>query len=182
MQFLYNPKKGAQSAAYVVRLNGGCMDVYALIKILYLADRKALVQRGRSITGDAMVSMPYGPVLSRIYDDSKSPEEIQNEFWRENFTARECNQVSLKDGNPRTDELSQYERDILEETYKGYGHYNFKQLRDLVDRLPEYQDPQGSSLPIDPVLILREEGWSDEEIRDALMNAREDRFLNTVCK
>ena len=53
------------------------MDVYALIKILYLADRKALVEReSLQIKGDAMVCMPYGPVLSRIYDDSKSPEAI----------------------------------------------------------------------------------------------------------
>jgi uncharacterized phage-associated protein len=182
VQFLYNPRKGAQSAAYLVRLNGGQMDIYALIKILYLSDRKALVQRGRPITGDAMVSMPYGPVLSRIYDDSKSPEEIQNDFWRESFTARENNQVFLRQDNPPTDELSQYERDVLKETYEGYHQYNFGQLRDLVDRLPEYVDPKGSSLPIDPVTILREEGWSDEEISDARMSAREELFLNHACK
>ena len=182
MQFFYNPRKGAQSAAYVVRLNGGQMDIYALIKILYLSDRKALVQRGRPITGDAMVSMPYGPVLSRIYDDSKSPEEIQNDYWRESFTARENNLVSLRQENPPTDELSQYERDILKETYESYHQYNFGQLRDLVDRLPEYIDPKGSSLPIDPVTILREEGWSDEEISDARMSAREELFLNYACK
>jgi len=182
VQFFYNPRKGAQSAAYVVRLNGGQMDIYALIKILYLSDRKALVQRGRPITGDAMVSMPYGPVLSRIYDDSKSPEEIQNNFWRESFTARENNLVFLRQENPPTDELSQYERDVLKETRESYHQYNFGQLRALVDRLPEYEDPKGSSLPIDPVTILREEGWSDEEISDARMSAREELFLNYACK
>ncbi len=156
------------------------MDVYALIKILYLADRKALVERGRPITGDAMVCMPYGPVLSRIYDDSKSPEAIQNEHWRASFKARENNVVSLRDSNPPTDELSEFERHVLKEAHRNYGHYGFGELRKIVDRLPEYVDPQGSSLRIDPAAILKEEGWSEEEIEDARMSAREEIFLGTL--
>jgi uncharacterized phage-associated protein len=180
MKFLYNPRKAAQAATYLVRLGGGQMDVYALIKILYLSDRRALSQRGRPITGDAMVSMPYGPVLSRIYDDSKSPEAIQSEFWRESFAARENNVVCLRQPDPPTDELSQYERDLLNDAHENYGHYDFSQLRRIVDQLPEYRDPQGSSLPIDPVTILREEGWSDEEIEEARMSAREELILGTL--
>jgi uncharacterized phage-associated protein len=180
MKFLYNPRKAAQAAAYLVRLGGGQMDLYALIKILYLSDRKALSQRGRPITGDAMVSMPYGPILSRIYDDSKSPEAIQSEFWRDCFAACENNMVSLRPPDPPTDELSQYERDLLKDVLETYGHYDFSQLRRIVDQLPEYRDPQGSSLPIDPVTILREEGWSDEEIEEARMSAREELILGTL--
>jgi uncharacterized phage-associated protein len=180
VKFLYNPRKAAQAAAYLAQLNGGQMDVYALIKILYLADRKALVERGRPITGDAMVCMPYGPVLSRIYDDSKSPEAIQNKHWREAFKARENNVVSLRNAIAPTDELSEFERNVLKETHQNYGHYDFGELRKIVDRLPEYVDPQGSSLPIDPAAILREEGWSEEEIEDARMSAREEVILGTL--
>jgi uncharacterized phage-associated protein len=180
VKFLYNPRKAAQAAAYLAQLNGGQMDVYALIKILYLADRKALVERGRPITGDAMVCMPYGPVLSRIYDDSKSPEAIQNQHWRETFKARENNVVCLRNANPDTDELSEFERDVLKEAHLNYGRYDFTELRKIVDCLPEYADPQGSSLPIDPATILREEGWSEEEIEDARMSAREEIILGTL--
>ena len=44
------------------------LDTIVLIKLLYLADRKALLESGYTITGDGMVSMPLGPVLSTIYD------------------------------------------------------------------------------------------------------------------
>lgn len=182
MHFTYNPRKAAQSAAYLVRVNGGEMDIYALIKILYLSDRKALTLRGRPITGDAMVSMPYGPVLSQIYDEVSSPEEIRNRFWSEYLTPRNNDSISLKIENPPTDELSEYERNILNETHQNYHHYNFAELLKISHQLPEYEDPQGSSLQIDPATILRIDGWSEDEIRDALMSAREEVFFNDVCR
>jgi uncharacterized phage-associated protein len=182
MRFLYNPRKAAQAAAYLVGLNGGQMDTLSLIKILYLSDRKSLSQRGRPITTDAMVSMPHGPVLSRIYDEIKSkPEEDQVQPWYEYLTERQAHTISLRQPDPPSDELSQYERDILKETHARYGSFRPMELRTFTHRLPEYRDPQGSSLPIDPELILKEEGWSDEDIQDALMSAREEVFLNDVC-
>lgn len=181
MEFLYNPRKAAQAAAYLVKLMGGRMNMLSLLKILYLADRKGLSQRGRPITGDAMVSMPHGPVLSRIYDSIKcGPEEGQAEPWNEYLTERENNTISLRQDNPPTDELSQYERDILKGTLDQYHRFTPWQLRELTHDLPEYVDPNGSSLPIDPIRILKEEGWSDEEIQDAAMSAREEVFLHRI--
>jgi uncharacterized phage-associated protein len=181
MHFLFNPRKAAQAAAYLVKLSDGRMSMFALIKILYLADRKSLAQRGRSITGDEMVSMPHGPVLSRIYDNIKcGPDDKQAQPWNEYLTEREDNTISLRDENPPTDELSEYERGVLKETLAQYGHFGFQELRAITHGLPEYQDPKGSSRPIDPTIILREEGWSDEEIQDALMSAREEAFLRKI--
>jgi len=178
MQFAYNPRKAAQAAAYLVTLKGGQMDMFALIKILYLADRKSLSQRGRPITGDAMVSMRHGPILSRIYDTIKTPEEGRERAWSEYLTEREGNKISLRASDPPTDELSQYERDVLKETLSQYGHFGFYDLKTITHELPEYTDPQGSVLPIDPVKILREEGWSDEEIHYAVMSAQRELFFS----
>lgn len=179
MRFAYNPEKAAQAAAYLVRFALGSMDVYALIKMLYLADRKSLVERGRPITGDAMVSMPLGPVLSRTYDEVKAPAEIQNEFWRNYLTEREGNLISLRRDDFSTDTLSNYERKVLEGVYQEYGRLGFGDLKNLTHSLPEYTDPNGSSLPIDPAQILKEAGWSDEDIRDALMSANEEQFIHS---
>lgn len=181
MRFTYNPRKAAQAAAYLVRLApSGKMDVYALVKMLYLADRKALVERGRPITGDAMVSMPHGPVLSRTYDEAKAPEEIQNQFWRDYLSEREDNLVLLRRGDVPTDELSEYERKTIEGVYREYGHLRFSDLKKLTHSLPEYTDPDGSSLPIDPTVILKEAGWPDADIQDALMSANEEQFLHSL--
>ncbi|HTU46543.1 MAG TPA: Panacea domain-containing protein [Bryobacteraceae bacterium] len=156
------------------------MDFYALIKLLYFSDRRALSRRGRPITGDFMVSMPYGPVLSRILNEAGAPELLQNQHWSELLNQRENNSVSLKQENPPTNELSQFERDILKAEFEHYGHYGFKDLMAIAHALPEFKDPNGSSLPIDPASILREEGWTDEEIQDAAMSAREEVFFNEI--
>jgi uncharacterized phage-associated protein len=183
MEFTYNPRKAAQAAAYLVNLMGGKMNLLSLIKILYLADRKSLVERGRPITGDAMVSMPHGPVLSRIYDSVKcGPEEGQPLPWNEYLAERENNIISLRQGNPPTDELSEYERGVLQATLEQYRGFEPWELRKITHDLPEYEDPNGSSRPIDPAKILREEGWSNEEIREAAMSAREERFLSRIGK
>lgn len=181
MEFHYNSRKAAQAAAYLVDLNGGRMDVYALIKVLYFADRKALCERGRPITGDVMVSMPYGPVLSTILDQMEAPEEARGD-WRDYLTERANNSVSLVQQNPASDELSEYERNTLRSAHENYGHCSFNELKRIGHALPEFTDPQGSSLRIDPVSILKAEGWSDEEIYEAAMSARQERFFTEICR
>lgn len=182
LRFVFNERKAAQAAGYLVRLSGGQMNVLSLIKILYLADRKALTLRGRPITGDQMVSMPHGPVLSRIYDEIKWGEQegTQPGPWYEYLTERQSNDILLR--NPSlgltTDELSDFERGILDEAYRSYGHLSPWDLRRITHELPEYQDPQGSSLPIDPEVILREAGWPGADIEEAIMSAREETFLH----
>lgn len=52
--------KATQAAARLLRNRGGKMSYMKLIKLLYLADREALAQWGRSITTDTYVSMDKG--------------------------------------------------------------------------------------------------------------------------
>ncbi|HKW65575.1 MAG TPA: Panacea domain-containing protein [Candidatus Acidoferrum sp.] len=181
MDFPYNPRKAAQAAAYLVRLNNGRMDVVSLLKILYLADRKCLGRRGRPITGDKMYSMPHGPVLSRIYDQIKAGGDAAQP-WCEYLTEREVNTISLRVADPPADELSEFERAILREEHEQYSRFSFNDLKRVTHSLPEYVDPRGGSLPIDPRVILQSAGWSDEEIRDAEMSAAEESVLAAVTR
>jgi hypothetical protein len=58
IKFVFNEKKAAQAAAYLLKLHGGKMDYRKLLTLLYLADRKLLAERGRTITGDEFVNAP----------------------------------------------------------------------------------------------------------------------------
>jgi hypothetical protein len=58
IKFVFNPKKAAQAAAYLLKLNGGKMDYRRLLTLLYLADRKMLITHGRTITGDQFINVP----------------------------------------------------------------------------------------------------------------------------
>ena len=44
------------------------LTVLQLVKLLYFVDREALLRRGAPVTGDRMVSMDHGPVLSTTLD------------------------------------------------------------------------------------------------------------------
>lgn len=173
MRFVLNREKAAQAAAYLIQLHGGHINVMVLIKLLYLADRMALIESGFPITGDQMVSMPHGPVLSQIYDSIKW--EPEGDPWYNYISEQNHHEVSLLQQDPKTDELSKYELGILKYIHKEYGHLNQYKLRDLTHDLPEWTDPRGSSLPIDPLTILRAEGKSDAEI-ELLSQASEEMF------
>src|SRR5258708_12785067 len=43
------------------------LEYISILKLLYIADRESLAERGAPITGDVPVAMKNGPVLSAIY-------------------------------------------------------------------------------------------------------------------
>jgi len=62
----FNERKATEAAARLLKLRGGTMSYMKLIKLLYLADREALLRWGRPISTDRYVSMDRGPVLSHV--------------------------------------------------------------------------------------------------------------------
>ena len=68
---LFNERKAAQVAAFFL-LKASQRDsnitILKLMKLMYLAERKSYQVYGEPIIGDALVSMPNGPVLSSTLD------------------------------------------------------------------------------------------------------------------
>ena len=160
MRFVYNPLKAAQAAAKIIKIHGGPIDTLVLMKLLYLADREALLESGYTITGDAMVSMPHGPVLTNVLDCITCNERP----WRDYIKERQNHLLALENEDPNDDELSEYEIDILRQTNQRYGHLGPWQIRKLTHELPEYEDPKGSSCRIEPSDILKSVGRSQKDI------------------
>jgi len=182
VQLVLNEKKAAQAAAYLISLNEGEMDLLLFIKLLYLADRTALGKTGHSITGDTMVSMDFGPVLSGIYDATKPRNQEKDSWWCNYISERHNKTLSTVQQDQETDELSQFELKVLNEVYQKYGHMDPFELAEWTHGLPEYRDPKGGSLPIDPLVILRDAGKSEEEIQELVDLSEEVAFLKTLQK
>ena len=111
MTLLFNETKATQAAARLLTLRGGIMSYVKLIKLLYLADREALIRWGRPITTDRYVSLDNGPVVSRIYDlirDEPPPNSFP--IWRKFISDPENYEVRLL-GDPGSGELSRPEAD-----------------------------------------------------------------------
>jgi uncharacterized phage-associated protein len=58
VRFPFDERKAAQAAAYLLKKHDGRLNFMKLIKLLYLADRKSLLENGKPITGDRMLAMP----------------------------------------------------------------------------------------------------------------------------
>lgn len=69
MIFRFNIAKGDRASAVLLKTEPAHrMGRLRLLKLLYIADREALTERARPITGDSPVAMDNGPVLSNTYD------------------------------------------------------------------------------------------------------------------
>jgi hypothetical protein len=168
VQFVFDIRKAIAATGYLCELNDGSIDVLKAIKMLYIADRKALVEWHRPITGDKFWSLEHGPIVSRIYDLIRGrifgPEM---EIWRTVFNPREGDTVSLKkDAQPDTMPLSRREKDVLVEAFDEIQPLSIGQVIDLVHKFPEWKDPGKSSVPIDPKTIFYHENLGENAIKD----------------
>jgi len=176
MTVTYREDKATQAAARLLRLAGGKLNHMKLMKLLYLADRRALIQWGRPITFDWYVSMPHGPVLSFTLDrinDTAPPDG--SSYWHRHISERRDHEVALLGDAPR-DQLSPAEEQLLDAVRREFGAMNQWDLRDYSHTLPEWRDPKGSSLPIEIRDILLAEGFSESEAREVLDSLQAEEF------
>jgi len=163
----YREDKATQAAAYLLKLRGEPMSHLKLIKLLYLADRTALISWGRPITFDWYYSMSHGPVLSFTLDRMTSDRDAANPgYWRTYISEVHDNEVSLLVDQVPNDQLSEAEEQLLIRVFNEHGHKSRWELRDYCHNLPEWQDPQGSSLPIHIRTILSAAGFEDVDIEE----------------
>ncbi len=163
----YREDKATQAAARFLERAGGSLNVLKLIKLLYFAERLAILRSGRPITFDTLVSMPKGPVLSLTFDKIDDEEQPGAEsYWRHHISERSNHEVRLLVDSAPRDQLSEAEEAIIDEVWREHGHKTQWQLVEESHRLPEWRDPGGSSLPLTMADILAAGGFSQTDIED----------------
>ncbi|MCB1121285.1 MAG: DUF4065 domain-containing protein [Verrucomicrobiae bacterium] len=182
IQFRFNEEKATQAAAYLLKKNGNQMKYLGLIKLMYLADRETLRGMERPITGDRYVSMKNGPVLSSV-KNLITEEDADREYWGEFISAPENFTVKLiKD--PGTDELCEFEEEILDQVFEQYGRMDRFTLADLTHeicgewKMPEEDGPGSTPIPVEE--ILHEVGKTQEEIQRISEEVWESNMLKFV--
>jgi len=165
ISFVFDIRKAIAATAFLAEREAGKLDMFLSIKMLYVADKKALQQRGKTVTGDKMVAMPKGPILSRIYNLFKGQGTVDDlREWNANFSETVGNTIRLLK-KPDLGPLSEEEMEILEAARMEINSVAPYEVADwLHANCPEWEDPHGSSRSIDPALILRNAGHTDAEI------------------
>ena len=126
MRMRFNEAKATEAAAFLLKLRGGRMKYIKLLKLLYLADRKSLLERGRTITSDRYVSMDDGPVLSITYNLIQGDYRNTQHIWSNTIIPAEDFDVRLKDPDADVEvgRLSRSEIETLNSVFDQYGHWN----------------------------------------------------------
>jgi uncharacterized phage-associated protein len=182
IQFQFNERKAVQAAARLITHSGGEINYMALIKLLYLIDRESLLRFGRPVTGDSVVAMKQGPVLSAIFDRvSQKKQQLPECAWH-NFIPRPAPYVYTVrfGGVPDTSALSEAEVALIDEIYARHRNLSGDELVELTHKLPEWSDPGKSSKPIPFEAILRAENKGEDEIRAIQREASADGFLDRM--
>ncbi|GAV20831.1 hypothetical protein MMIC_P1806 [Mariprofundus micogutta] len=165
---MFSEHKVSQMAGYFLSLcEGNSMPHLKLMKLLYLADRKSLDEYGFPISGDSVVAMPHGPVLSMTLDFINGAAKSSSGGWESWISDRSNHRVSLRSSSHTRgdfDELSDIDIDILDEIWIQFKDMGRWDIRDYThDNCPEWEDPKGSSMPIPFRKIFEALGKSRQE-------------------
>jgi len=166
MLFDFDIDKSIAAVTFLVQREGGEVDMFLSLKMLYLADKEALTKWGKTITGASFYSLPKGPILSEVYNLFKGTADKENqEKWDSYFAELVKHTIRLlQEGDVGL--LSEREAEVLESARRKIHEIAPWKVADWLHKnCPEWQDPQGGSIPIDPSTILRNAGKSEEEIK-----------------
>src|SRR5205085_12148203 len=155
------------------------MSYLRLLKLLYIADRESLRETGRPITGDQVVAMKHGPVLTSVYSLVKG-EHTAWPVWSENFRKNGYRIELMRD--PGNGQLSRYEIGKLRGIAEKYAGNNEWDMVEIVHGFEEWKknDPGEASkaIPLEDILDAVGRGADKEAIeQDAKDQAAFDRLF-----
>lgn len=166
---MFNQRKTAQEAAFFLgKAPDKRMSHLKLMKLLYLADRESVRLFGWPISGDRLVSMPHGPVLSQTLNLMDGDAESQPDGWDAWISDKENHELSLRRPIQAADldELAPAEIEVLESVWGQFGSMGKWEIRDWTHKhCAEWQDPNGSSFPIRYEDLARAVGFDEEAAR-----------------
>ena len=180
MRFVFDDRKAAEAAVYLLAQNKGRMKSVKLLKLLYLADRQAFIESGYPITGAKMVSVDTGPALSEVYTQL-AWGDVAETPWSQLIAAEAEFQVSLRQADGELVHLSDYDEAVLGQVFEKFGRWDPWALVRFTQTLPEWRDPDGSALLIDTRIILEEAGKSSDEIQDIAALVDSIRAMRLSC-
>lgn len=174
--FAFEFNKAIQATAYLLRRET-CreMNYMRLIKILYIADRESIRHTGRPITGDRVIAMKQGPVLSETFDLIKG-SHLRGPEWAR-FIQRDEYNIRLI-GEPGLANLSRFDVETLERIAEEHRSHDTWEMVEFTHAFPEWQknNPGDSMMKWIPFTDIFEAlgRTADPEIEE---EAKEDRVF-----
>ncbi len=181
---MFNERKVAQMAAFFLgQLPERRMAHLKLMKLLYLSDREAVRAFGRPISGDRLVSMPHGPVLSQTLNLMDGDVESQPDGWEKWISDKENHELFLRQPLDASvlDELAPAEIGVLQAVWNKFGAMGKWEIRDWTHQhCAEWKDPKGSSLPIQYEALARAVGFDDSAAKELASQIQAEQEIDSL--
>ena len=180
----YSEKRAAQAAAFFISRAGGTIEILKLMKLMYLAERESLARYGEPITGDVLVSMKHGPILSKTLGHINGFTDSEEGGWESWTSARAGHKLGLQaalDPAEQLTELSDADMEILDFIWDKFGKYSKYELRDITQRIcPEWEDPGDTPQLIPYSRVLNCVGHKPEVARELEQRMRQQEELDKM--
>jgi uncharacterized phage-associated protein len=177
----YSPifeQKATEAASVLLRLSGGEMRRFKLVKLLYFADRKALEERERPITYDHFALLPKGPVVSSILNLARGLYP-HSEYWNQ-YIKKIGLDVKIRGEYPKIKKLSPADIKLLNQIFAEYGKYTEFELANMSEKLPEWRNPGDSSYPLELPDLLKELHYDTKDIERISSEIQEKSALDSL--
>jgi uncharacterized phage-associated protein len=167
MDFRFDFDRTVQAAAVLLEYDRARRLSYLrLLKLLYVADRETLLEKGRPITGDRAVARKLGPVLSHVYDLVRGQSAHAGEW--DHYVHTDGYQVELVN-DPGRGRLSPYDANKLREVSDRYRNLDDWQLCEVTHGYGEWAQhyaggDSSSPIPWEDVLAAAGRGDLVEEV------------------
>ena len=158
-EYMYDPLKASQIIAYLaLKGRDRSIDMLKAIKLLYIAEREHMRRYAIPMLDEPRAALPNGPVNSFTYDrvggETLPPSSGMTAVLSKNaHSLRVCEGIEEDD----LDELSDAEAETLDHVWDMVGNLDQWQLVAWThdnQNVPEWQDPNGSSVPIELEAIM----------------------------
>lgn len=183
----FSEQKALAAILYLINKTGK-IDLYALLKTLYYADKYHFQQWGRTITEDTYFRRQYGPIPSEIYDMLKSVrgDGVWSHDLSGSFDFSDHITIIPKQ-KPDLGRLSKTDIENLDRSFAERGQNNFAQLCEEAHRDPAFLRSQNAKMAEDdiaegdPILLehLEEKKKNEQYLQDWRYSSLQDE--EAVC-
>ena len=183
-QHLYDERKAADAAAYLLNRSTGAIQMPVLERLMYLAERESFRCHGLPLTGDSLVSFESGPSLWHTHQ--RLTGEVPD--WQSWVSALPNHRVGMRPTAELPDDayfarhttLSEADITILQAVWDSYGHLPASRLGDVIQTECREWDRSSPEPEIPHNRLFRALGFTNAEIEGALMQLEEIDGLNQL--
>ncbi len=165
IKYQFNLDKALEASTMFLKLHGQPLDSFLLLKMLSLAEYKALDQIEAPLIGGDYLLTPDGIIISQVQDLISSQTSNQSlSIWFQFISFSPQTKIVTLEKDPGNDNLCEEEEEIIKNIYKTFSSLDSYTTSQWNDYQKNSDNSEGSLIFIPVEEIFKSLGKTDQEI------------------